>query len=308
MKFLLIIGSLGLLLSCSIQTANSATVFIAGYQADASGNQTPGYWQDEVWHPLPAVVNGGNSTAYAIAIDGGNIVVGGNNDAQAGYWFNGNWHPTFSGLSDVNAVFLETGDVYSAGDRYENGISVAGYWKNAEWFPLATPQGIRNSTVTAIQSGYAIGNYNNTDGFWKPGYWRNDLFIELPNYGLNNAANALYKLRFSAMIAGECEVSAGQNRAGYWLDGQWHRIDSGNSFAFGISQNYVVGASDGRACYWTLNGQRTFLSTQSSECTGVAEYGRDLYVTGFIGSQAVVWKNGQAIYLGTGKATAIAIF
>lgn len=150
---------------------------------------TPGYWLNDEWHPLPINNVFGGAIAY-------NAIVG-------------------------------SGITYITGVQFEENSCRVGYWKNGIWNYLPIPETMIFNNFTKCyfynNNLYIIGLMQNKSNnlSYIPGYWENDNWISLPYSGNMAKVNYIYYNNNTIYVAG---FNGKEN--GYWENGIWKTYDS----------------------------------------------------------------------------------
>lgn len=277
----------------------------------------------------------------------------------ANYWKNGNLVslPLVSGAIGANAegLFVNGNDVYVAGTtHYSDGPGVphipiwgdiATCWKNGQPALLSDwPyylnyfgyfENIHSSYTTGV---FVSGNdvflsggerrpFNDPPPYHLTGYWKNNVFIDLPNNLADSTSNIplLLPMVFSLVSSGSDVFATGIQlnadgffQALYWKNGILTILTSsgvsgrpysialaGNDvYIVGYAQNYSPQMTTQHAAYWK-NGQLVILDSSVYGSTGKSIFvsGNDVYVAGnktYAGiSYPTYWKNGVERPLGS---------
>jgi hypothetical protein len=163
-----------------------------------------------------------------------------------------------------------------------------GYWMNDIWIGLTNPYGDSAWVHSLVESGfdvYAGGSCStnpNGTGLLRAGYWKNGTWV-----GLTNPYSSKYDAWVTSLVVAGSDVYAGGScgmgtysgdpffewfptHAGYWKNGTWFVLDTGDSM---VSSLVVLGSD------WYAGG----------------------YITSSVGSssrrEAGYWKNGSWIAL-----------
>jgi hypothetical protein len=209
-------------------------------------------------------------------------------------------------------IWSTDADVYFVGTSGQN---IPTYWKNGVATVLSSGN---DATGIAVSGGdvYVVGQASGGAA-----YWKNGLFISLKVSQVTTQALAITISGSDVYIAGEID-----GKAAYWKNGVATTVDPDQLFgsianAITVSGNdvYLAGGTYSvsgamQAAYWK-NGTLTQLSptplpVASTEATGIAVSGSDVYVTGYTNDGATLWKNGTASALtnvNTSLANAIMI-
>lgn len=217
------------------------------------------------------------SRAYGIAVNNGDVYVCGYDryKGAAAYWKNGTitklntYNTTDGNTTSARAITVAGSDVYVAGYETNGTYSVAKYWKNGKAVNLSNGNNDAYATAIAV-----VGNDIYVAGYEKSGvtfiarYWKNGSAVNLSDGNLNTVARAISVSGTDVYVAGT-ESTTTSETALYWKNGKSVSLGKG-------------GASS------------------------IAVDGSDVYVAGYIGSNAVMWKNGTAetLSLSSGASSA----
>ncbi|MBL7700709.1 MAG: hypothetical protein JNM14_00545 [Ferruginibacter sp.] len=301
-------------------------VYIAGRLSNGTIG-VAAYWKNGV---ATQVTNGTKaSVAYAIAVSGSDIYVGGieiddpSGHATLKYWKNG--VPTTlsmsSSLAEFGSMTVVGKDVYVSGSEMENMTHVAKYWKNGIETKLTDGTNHASANAIAVSGNdvYVLGSE------WGSGtkLWKNGTAINLP--GLRGP--------YSIAVAGK-DVYVGCNQligttevAVYWKNGQVVRLSDGTKDArlrsIAVDNNGVVHATGSEidhinvpiprysvGKYWNSKGASVNLSNAVEwnwmNPYAIAVYGNDVFIAGyemdgFNGNNYTItkfWKNGVVTDIG----------
>lgn len=239
--------------------------------------------------------------------------IGLSQNSIAAYWKNG----IITKVSDSTlnagayAIAVNGSDIYVVGyistSLTTNHIAV--YWKNGvmtkltdgSTFAYANSIAVKGSTV------YVGGMVTNGNGKYVATLWKNNTPTNLADGTTDSFLNAI-------AVNGNDVYAAGTDKgtAMLWKNGIGTQLATGqpsnaNALAIVGSDVYVAGGIASSPVYWK-NGVSTLLYIPQDNLqilgiavTGLAVSGNDVYVSGFTtdsnGSNAVVWKNGEAFAL-----------
>jgi hypothetical protein len=331
----LVLGALIGFASCKkAQTVHPATnvpnadVYIVGSVTAGNGVTVAAYWKNGALVKLGDSVS--VSFANSILVNGADIYVGGSSVIQgtqataATYWKNGVATTLTDGKlqSSVTGMTFAGNNLYLSGNSsYPNGNSIAEHWVNT-----AASIVIDSPTLTVEQGIGVIGQNVYISGFnsiqdvssAKGAYLKNGqpTFLQ-PNtlpLSLTLSGNDVYQ------CGGTSPDSLWNNSVvTFWKNGvatKW-----GDSNGYTIAQSIAVSGTDvylagssghslgtpPQAVYWK-NGTPTTLSGSTSEASGIAVLGNDVYVTGEINGKPGYWLNGVPVILGsTGSPSQIVV-
>jgi len=211
-----------------------------------------------------------------IAVSGADVHIAGTVNGNSPYslavrWKNGEGTVLGGGavLSRASGIALKGADAFVAG--WDGG---AKYWKNTVAFGLGSATGTGDVAAVAVTDTgevLAAGYVLNLAGVQVATLWRNGEPAALSDGVLPASAQAL-------AAAGQDVYAAG----------------------------YVVVGNTRVAATWKNGVQTTLRASpgRSSEATGIVPYGTDVYVSGYDGGNAVLWKNGAETLLSDGKSHA----
>lgn len=296
-------------------------IYLVGWDQTGTYNSAK-YWKNGVEYTLSSFY----AQAFAIAISGNDIYIGGHIHDTAVYWKNGVRYnlPKAAGWSSpiVKGITVSGGQVYATGVTSISGANYAVYWSPTGYgiLPTGNPYGGNSGAAISVSGSdvHIAGWYSNGGAYWKN--------------GVMTSPTSSYVLRAMALngsdiyFAGQSTMS---QKPAYWKNGILTTLPTGGLYpsaageATGIAINGVNVYASGYtyswgAQYW-LNGYIGILPSQSenSVATCIAVNGSDVYVGGYdyvgadIYSMGKYWKNGVAYALTTTdnnvKVTAIAL-
>lgn len=340
---ILMIVAIGLvaMLGCGGGAARSQTtppitnVYVAGYEANASGVEVAKYWKDGVAVPLSDGTH--NSVATSIFVSGTDVHVAGfefnGSVFVAKYWKNG----VGSDLTDgtkyavANSIFVSGSDVYIAGREYgPPHYDVAQYWKNGVPVILTdnTETAEAFSVVVAGSDVYVAGYENkltqiNHTNVVNPvaKYWKNGVPVELSD-GLTVAFGySIFVAGSDVYVAGSlCQVVSGNcDLPTYWKNGtpiQLSNVAGTSVSSVFASGTHIYASESGTSDAQVWKDGAPTLLTKGATNAGtnqVVVSGTDIYAAGYdwggARNYAEYWKNGVPVLLndGTHQATALSI-
>ena len=293
-------------------------VYAAGYSADSSGREVPGYWKNGVWMELPAL-GAYPASVTSLVVSGTDIYAGGwcwsgsRSTTQApGYWKNNVWTNCTAECSQpmVTSLVISGSNVYALGYYWTKSfyglVQAPGYWKDGDWVGLPTPSICGASVTSLIVSGTDVyvggscsvtqvsstSNSKRTVLVRRPGFWVNGTWTALADPGYGGTVSSLTASGGVLYAGGCCEMPPSQldpqtslSEAGYWKNGSWIALGApaaGNPRVISL----VVSGDDVYACgydgsgpgYWK-NGTWTALPEQA-QVTSLAVCENDVYVAG----------------------------
>lgn len=280
------------------------------------------YWRDGTPVSLEneAGVHAGVS---ALAVSGTDVyAVGGHSGfpGSGAMWKNGALTEVRAPLADLPSSVGLTGiavsgaDVHIAGTVNGNSpYSLAVRWKNGEGTVLG------GGAVLSRASGIALKGADTFVAGWDGGakYWKNTVAFGLGSAtGTGDVAAVAVTDTGEVLAAGYVLNLAGVQVATLWRNGEPAALSDGVLPASAqalaaagqdvYAAGYVVVGNTRVAATWK-NGVQTNLrasSGRNSEATGIVPYGTDVYVSGYDGGNAVLWKNGAETLLSDGKSHA----
>lgn len=237
------------------------------------------------------------------------------NIAQAKLWKDNNLALTLADQAVATAIAISGSDVYIAG--YANAPAAptgethvrAVYWKNGN--PVYLTEGVTSAEATDIavvgNDVYVAGSEYNSKNIQVAKYWKNGISVNLSS-GVNRAvANGIVVNNNDVYVCGS-EVTGDKNIVKYWRNGVSISLSANSGFAGDIavsgSDIYVAGYEilagnlHSIARYWK-NGKTVDLSdgAKSASAKRICINNNTVYIVGFDGEKAVLWKNGQPTYL-----------
>lgn len=309
-------------------------VYIAGRLSNGTyGIAT--YWKNGV---ATQVTNGTKpSVAYAIAVSGNDIYVGGiEYDDPSGhgtlkYWKNG--IPTTlsmgSSLAEFGGMTVVGNDVYVAGSEAENMGRVAKYWKNGNEVKLTNGNNYAHAYGIAVSGNdvYVVGSDNGAR------FWKNGIAVNLPGlyvYPLSIAVNGN-----DVYVGGE-QLIGNKKVAVYWKNGQFFPLSDGTRDAriraIAVDNNGIVHATGSEADpvnvpiprysvgkYWNSKGASVNLSSATDwnwvNPYAIAVYGNDVFISGYEADGingynytiTKFWKNGVETDIGNKTSGIVSI-
>lgn len=224
----------------------------------------------------------------------------------------------------VYAVDTDGDDVWAAGffrylksPEWSFQRDVATLWKNGKAIQLTDGKNYAKAWDVHVVQGkvYAVGEETNADGFAVAKLWINgstsDDWSGATATDLSDGTNHVYAE--SMCVDGSDIYVVGNGSKGndqkhyalYWKNGAMSYLSDAESYAVSVSVSgghvYVAGweyvTYDGRPCavatLW-VDGAAQHLTAEkkSSQARCVAVKGGNVYVSGFLGNVATLWKNG----------------
>ncbi|MEO8934027.1 MAG: hypothetical protein ABI295_06930 [Xanthomarina sp.] len=296
-------------------------IYISGFEM-VNGEQLATYWKNGVAHHLTDGTY--NSDSYAIAVHDSDVYVLVYDGYAIKYWKNDVEHIVHNqpgqhaGLGDM--LVSDNGDIYIAGDFYENGKSIARYWKNGVVTNLNHGNNFTYARAIAVSGSdvYVAGvsQVSNLQGNIPIAvYWKNGVAVPLSDGTLHSYVSKIAVSGNDVHVVGHEHDGTGNYSAMYWKNGVATRlpnsVDASDIF---IVDNdvYIVGRG-GKMKYWK-NGVPIDIG-EGSFVNGISVSNGNVYSAGSIYNddlnegQAVYWKNSTVIPLtdGTSNASASAI-
>lgn len=314
--------------SCKVTVVKAAVIYVTGYD-DKLG--TAFRWTRGDYSATDLSTDPNQATkAFDITLSGDDVYIGGCATNADGYfiptlWKNGQAQTLMDASQpidgEVQSVSVSGNDVYAAGWYRVNKSATTSFkrdaavvWKNGSQIELANTSYAQAFEVRAEGSKvYVCGFTTNSDGFAMPTLWTS-------TDGLNTFQTKTFGgVAKHAYAEGLC-VSGddvymvgygdnGENRSAMlWKNGEAVKIlDNGKSYAYSVTvadgHVYVVGYvvktyENGECAVATLwvDGVAQSLTEikKDSQAWDVFVKNGNIYVSGFIGGQIVVWENGVA--------------
>lgn len=284
-----------------------------------------------------------STTTNSIFVSGDDVYIGGRATNSDGYYAATLWKNgvpiALTDISapidaDVQSVYVKGSDVYASGFYRVNKTEttkfkkdVATIWKNGTPIELTTGSNYAQARAIFVSDNtvYAAGESTNADGIAIATLWSNssDDWSNKTVKNLSDGTNHAYVQ--SVCVSGNDVYAVGygykdktQYIAMLWKNDEPVKLLSENgSWAYSVcvanGHVYVAGWEykiyNGKECavatLWT-DGVATAMTTEqkSSQARCVFVSGEDVYVSGFLGDVAVIWKNGKPTGLSDGKNTA----
>ena len=232
----------------------------------------------------------------------------------------------------VYAIDTEGADVWAAGffrhPKSEAGPfqrDIATLWKNGKEIRLTDGSNYAKAWDVHVAAGkvYAVGEATNADGFAVATMWVNgntsDDWSGATATNLSDGTNHAYAEAMcvdgaDVYVAGNSYRGSDQKRyAAYWKNGAMSYLSDLESYAVSVCVSgghvYVAGWEyvmlDGRSCavatLW-VDGVPQHLTNEkkSSQARCVVVKSGNVYVSGFLGDVATIWKNGEPQALSDG--------
>lgn len=229
---------------------------------------------------------------------------------RAKYWKNGVATYLSSPTSNIKAtcISVQNNDVYAAGTGISssNGNEFAIAWKNGTIVNLQQGSFGSAEAMQVVGNDVYIAGRNNH----KAVYWKNS-FVEVSLSNNISWAEAIQVVGNDVYVAGT--IYDGLNNIGvYWKNGVQINVPNASS----ISAIHVVG-NDVYVAGYTYNGvyyivnywkngikkQLSSADAYGADALSIQVIDNDVYVAGFVGSRAVLWKNGQEMPLTSSGVT-----
>lgn len=242
-------------------SVKGSDVYMAGFAQDGASQAQAVYWKNGTTVSINSPVN---SNAYAIFLDGNNVLVAGRTGANAVYWNNGivTSLPAGSSNSITAGIAANGNDIYVGGEIYFSGSSTAVYWKNGKTIKMS--DSLVNSYANAMTmnnndlylAGYTTQVVNSST-ILVATYWKNGTPIILTP-GLMSQANAITLNGGDIYVAGSRTIN-NHLTAAFWKNGKETDLTPGtydseiNAIAVNGSDVYLAGMVDGNPYYW-ING------------------------------------------------------
>ena len=253
-------------------------VFLAGYEYywDFYPDKAM-IWKNGVAQPL---TKGNHETGcFSIFAWSDNVYVAGYDSSIAMLWKNGVPIPLSDGTvpTQATSLFVSNGDVYVVGNEKHADFNKAILWKNGK--PQYLSGGSYATSVFVSGNDVYVVGGNGLRGM----VWKNGVEQILFSSGDSYAS--------SVFVAGEDVYVAG------------YEVQRDYTYSF---DDYVYGPA--KPMVWK-NGVPTPLTngSQDAKANSISVSGDDVYVVGYKGDTAVIWKNGIANSLGKGYASAVFI-
>ncbi len=301
------------------------SVYICGFEINASGKNVAKYWKDEVEVVLSDGVK--DAVARAIWVEGNDIYLAGSRKVSTAgslsvpvYWKNGVMSDLSSDpavLSVATDIFIQNQNIYIVGnERNEDGVSVAKLWINAEVTDLSDGIVDAGATGVFVQNGtiHVVGwqNTSAVNTAQKAIHWTNGVPQELPSYDSKSTAFDVEVSNGNVFISGVLELDNGQYKSILWKNGEplytSPSVENLQANKMSISGGDVYmagsyGSSGCTACYWKNGSLNELCPVYASDdiqesASSICVANNDIYAvgigsnstsTGFIG---MYWKNG----------------
>ena len=257
-------------------------------------------WKNGASYALNNYSGGGNVNGVTLA--GGHVYAVGTYyrsaiSPQAVLWIDGNGTFLMDGANatEPQSVAVSGTDVYVAGYSAPVGqpsLTTATWWHNG------TPTHLTSTTLSialqVVLSGsdvYAVGwDYlSGPKAYPVPVYWKNGAETVLSTtfgYGQSIAVSG------NTVYVAICQIDSDPN-----VQSSAARIRSKPSDALNLvndcGKTLTGGYQSTQAVLWTSGTPPSLLEEKESAPVSIAVVGSDVYVTGFVEPQPVVWKNGK---------------
>jgi len=229
--------------------------YVAGYENNAAGEPMATYWKNKKAITLTDGKTYGK--AVGISVSGQDVHVIGFNGKQAIHWKNGKAN-LFAEDTKLYAIAVNGNDVYIAGNQVsDEGEYVATCWKNGTAQALTDGKSSAEANAIALSGNdvYVAGFATDATGKEVAMYWKNGEPVILPD---GCRATAITVSGNDVYVAGIDRNEAGANIVVYWKNGKGVRLTSGTetagagvkAIAVAESDVYVAGYLDGKATYW----------------------------------------------------------
>lgn len=246
-------------------------VFVAGYDSHLVNPHRAVVWKNGV---ATALTNGLNeAAAFSVYVWDKNVYVAGYERDRtarvAMLWKNGVPEKLSDGTRDATAtsVCVRNGDVYVVGSESNGSGQVAILWKNGQAQPLSDSssdmlmyaESVFLSGTDVYVAGYGITPQNTRS---RAIVWKNGIEQTLASKTFSYA-KSIFVLNDDLFVAGYeflANDDSGTSKAVLWKNGEVQKLTSGD---------------------------------ESGQAQSVSVSGTDVYVVGFEGDAARVWKNGQ---------------
>lgn len=252
-----------------------------------------------------------NAGVSTIAIEGGKIYCAGayhngiNNNAC--YWIDGNIKKVHvdepNTFSVITHLVIIGGVVFGSG--YEN--NRACYWIDSNKHTLPNPSIAVSSQAESIYvdentNYYIAGFYNDATSNSYTCYWVNGgECITIGDIG--SFSYSIYLSSGNIYIAGAKDLTISA-RACYWKNGKINVISNIPSVLTSIyidkDNIYTCGQSRPGAADFATSWRNNVMISQETSASGsesITTFNNDVYFTGYVGSTACYWKNGNINYL-----------
>lgn len=275
MTIVLVVAASGLFQQCSSDDAPSKPVVLMGGYSPTDGANWGASYVKDGVFTQVDKSGTSESNVYAAYTSGKNVYLAGYHGAHAAYWKNG--------------VMTEL--ELSPGSSYD-------YASN-----IVVKDGVVHMTVRS-STGDVL-------------YWKNGVYTSLncaECYSSWNG-NGLVIVNNDVYIGGYKTNAQNTWQAGYWKNGEWHAVYTGNSTSYGYAIDvvgndvYIAGSYYDNGwvpCYWK-NGEVVNLSTDQGWAYDIQVVDNDVYVTGNTSNgevyHAFLWKNGTVASYGDGTTS-----
>ena len=234
---------------------------------------------------------------------GYNLYISGTLAGNAVYWKNGN-AIFLDSFATATGITVSDTDVYVCGYLNRGSDSYAVYWKNGKRFQLTNSgKAYLNAIAVVGTDVYCAGGYqlNASSNQYKAAYWKNaDVTMLSPE--INAVVFCIAASGSNIYIGGE-KITNNIDTPMVWKNAVPYFYASPGyvtSIAFSPTDTILAGISGKSPAYFSLT------NVQSLAANGIAlcaySNGPDTYIGGSINdslghSQAVYWKNGNAVML-----------
>lgn len=223
---------------------------------------------------------------------------------RAKYWKNGVATYLSNTSSNIKAtcISVQNNDVYAAGTGISssNGNEFAIAWKNGTVINLQQGSFGSAEAMQVVGNDVYIAGRNNH----KAVYWKNSL-VEVSLSNNISWAEAIQVVGNDVYVAGT--IYDGLNNIGvYWKNGVQVNIPNATSISSiqVVGNDVYVAGYTYNGVYYTVNYWKNGIKKQLSsadaygaDALSIQVIDNEVYVAGFVGSRAVLWKNGQEMTL-----------
>ena len=250
-----------------------------------------------------------NSYQANVYIVGGNDI--GEPIATSVLWINDDVVELSAKSTGVNSVYVNDGNIYTAGYRYEdeyyNSPYYATLWTNGN---IATLSQHTSCAFSVFAEGKVyVAGYEKIEDNPLATLWVNGVATRLSNF--DSKACSVFVSQGIIYVVGRIKNDDGICNAVVWKNGISTILSTNPSFAYSVfvknGNVYIAGDDNDNATLW-VNGEAETLSNEYSAAYSVFVENNKVYVAGENNNAATLWVNGVSTALSTDYSSASSVF